>query len=578
MISKLKKLLKSFTLVEILIAVGIIAAVSVAAVLVLNPAELLKQSRDSSRILDLMTLNSALATFAAVNPGGFFGLASTTYVSLVDSDATCSHLALPALPADQSYHCATSTANFRNNDGTGWLPINFTQMPFTPPVDQLPVDAVSSPGAGLYYTYSSPGKVWQAEMTAVLESAKYSPLMSSDGGVSDLFYEVGSNLNLAARNHQLLAPPNGPDNPAPTLTSISPNSASVGGPSFTLTVNGLDFLANSIINWNGSPRDTTYITSTQLTAAISALDLTASGTIPVTVTNPAPGGGTSEGRNFSVYQFNPSPSGWATDSSGGGSQGQGNSIAEINGIFYIMAGSGRAFQRYDAISKTWTNMSQMPQSVNNGAVLVKYDNDTLYATRGNGTTDFWQYKISTDIWSTKTSTPLGVDAGGALAYPGAGDFIYLFRGGGTNNFWRYSVSGDSWTAMAGLPFIVTHGGAMTSLGADDIYAFAGGGTVFYRYKISTATWTVKTSSPSAVGNGGSLTNEGVNIYALRGDDTTTFWKYLPLSDAWSQLASTTLPIGVSDGNARGGLVYSQFLNAIYATPGVGNSIMKIGSQ
>lgn len=132
--------------------------------------------------------------------------------------------------------------------------------------------------------------------------------------------------------------------------------------------------------------------------------------------------------------------------------------------------------------------------------------------------------------------------------------------------------------MSDLPFTVLNGGAMTALDSDNIYAFAGNSATFYNYKISTATWTAKTVTPATVGNGGSLTNDGTNIYALRGNDTTTFWKYAPLGNIWSALASTTIRIGVSDGNARGGLAYSQSLNAIYATPGVGNSIMKLGSQ
>lgn len=567
----LRKKKKSFTLVEILVVLGVVAVVLTATLLILNPVELLRKSRDSTRILDLNSLNIALNTFASSNPEGFFGLASTTYVSLVANNATCSNLSLPALPAGHSYQCVTSTAALRNINGTGWIPADFTKTAPSSFIDKLPVDPVNSTSS-LYYTYSSPGSVWQVQMTAVLESKEYLPMMTKDSGASDSLYEIGSNINLSSQNHIL--PSQVAVVPVPTLTSISPSSASVGAPNFTLIAKGLNFLANSIINWNGSARTTTYVTSTELTAGIFSTDLISSGTVPITVTNP--GDGTFGAKNFTIYQFNPSPN-WATDSSSGSGQGQGNSIVEVNGIFYILAGSGRAFQRYNATSNIWTNMSQVPQSVNNGAVLVKYDNDTLYATRGSDESDFWRYKISTDTWTAKTSVPQDVNTGGALAYPGSGDFIYLFQGDGTNNFWKYSVNGDSWTAMADLPFTVLNGGSMTPLDPDDIYAFAGNSTSFYRYKISTLAWTAKTATPSAVGNGGSLTNDGANIYAFRGADTKTFWKYVPANDAWIQLASTTLPIGVSDGNARGGLSYSQLLNAIYATPGVGNSIMKITS-
>jgi hypothetical protein len=91
-------------------------------------------------------------------------------------------------------------------------------------------------------------------------------------------------------------------NPVPTTTSISPTSATVGGPGFTLTVNGTNFIASSSVRFNGSDRVTTFIGASQVTAAILAGDLTATGTFPVTVFNPTPGGGTSNAQNFTVSE------------------------------------------------------------------------------------------------------------------------------------------------------------------------------------------------------------------------------------------------------------------------------------
>ncbi|MCL5733591.1 MAG: hypothetical protein M1334_02945, partial [Patescibacteria group bacterium] len=97
-------------------------------------------------------------------------------------------------------------------------------------------------------------------------------------------------------------------NPAPTLTSISPTSTISGSSGFILTVNGANFIASSTVNFNGSARSTTYISSTQLTASILASDLTAGGTFPITVTNPSPGGGVSNSVNFVVVSAsNPVP-------------------------------------------------------------------------------------------------------------------------------------------------------------------------------------------------------------------------------------------------------------------------------
>lgn len=89
-------------------------------------------------------------------------------------------------------------------------------------------------------------------------------------------------------------------NPTPSLSFISPSTATAGGSSFTLQVNGGSFLGSSIINWNGTPRPTTYVSSSTLTAQISAADIANTGTILVTVTNPTPGGGTSSSVPFNV--------------------------------------------------------------------------------------------------------------------------------------------------------------------------------------------------------------------------------------------------------------------------------------
>src|ERR1700693_3236860 len=79
-------------------------------------------------------------------------------------------------------------------------------------------------------------------------------------------------------------------NPTPTITTISPNSAVAGGAAFTLTINGTNFVAASMVNFGGAAPTTTFVNSTQLAAAIPAAAIAATGMPAVTVTNPAPGG------------------------------------------------------------------------------------------------------------------------------------------------------------------------------------------------------------------------------------------------------------------------------------------------
>ncbi len=89
-------------------------------------------------------------------------------------------------------------------------------------------------------------------------------------------------------------------NPAPTITSISPTSKTAGQPAFTLTVNGTNFVAGSKVEWSGSTLTTTYVSSTKLTASVPASKIAAAGTAGITVFNPAPGGGTSNGKTFTI--------------------------------------------------------------------------------------------------------------------------------------------------------------------------------------------------------------------------------------------------------------------------------------
>lgn len=91
-----------------------------------------------------------------------------------------------------------------------------------------------------------------------------------------------------------------PSNPIPSIVSLSPASAVAGSGAFILTVNGSGFDSGSSIEWNGSAKTTTFVSSSQLTASIAAADISTAGTANVSVVNPAPGGGTSAVSSFQV--------------------------------------------------------------------------------------------------------------------------------------------------------------------------------------------------------------------------------------------------------------------------------------
>lgn len=92
------------------------------------------------------------------------------------------------------------------------------------------------------------------------------------------------------------------------ISSLAPASLAVGSPAQTLTINGSGFVSNSTVTFNGIAHAATYVSATQLTILLTAADLTAAGSYPVVVANPAPGAGTSAPFNFTVYTPNPAPS------------------------------------------------------------------------------------------------------------------------------------------------------------------------------------------------------------------------------------------------------------------------------
>ena len=95
-------------------------------------------------------------------------------------------------------------------------------------------------------------------------------------------------------------------NPVPSVLSLSPSSATAGAPAFTVTVNGNGFVNTSVVRWNGATRTTTFVSGTQLQAAIPASDVAVAGTAQVSVLTPAPGGGTSGSLPFTIAD--PAPS------------------------------------------------------------------------------------------------------------------------------------------------------------------------------------------------------------------------------------------------------------------------------
>jgi len=111
-----------------------------------------------------------------------------------------------------------------------------------------------------------------------------------------------------------------PPPPTPTINLLFPNCVSAGeqfvnSVNNQLTVSGTNFVASSVVRWNGADRPTT-LEGGQLIAQISASDIAAPGTAAVTVFNPPPGGGSSSSLTFTITTGAVSPQSIAVDPAG----------------------------------------------------------------------------------------------------------------------------------------------------------------------------------------------------------------------------------------------------------------------
>ncbi len=177
---------KGFTLVEILITIGIIAVIYVAIVILLNPSQLFAQGQDANRVASVNTLDKSVSLYYSQTIDSpntlFMGTSSVVYLSIPDPTATssagtnCSGLGLSS--PSTTYHCA-SPSDYLKTDGTGWIPINFSTLSEGNVLTSLPVDPVNTTSSGEYFAYVTNGQ-HQYEIIANLASTKYA---ATNGGV-----------------------------------------------------------------------------------------------------------------------------------------------------------------------------------------------------------------------------------------------------------------------------------------------------------------------------------------------------------------------------------------------------------
>jgi len=183
---------KGFTLIELLIVIAILAVLATSVVIILNPAQLVRQGRDSTRLSDLAALHSALALYLSE-------------VTLENADlGGCAALnARCTANGDTSPFLTRSTCTEASSTvvtGTGWVDVNFNQISSKSPLSKLPLDPVNT--ENYFYAYACEETNMTYEINANMESTKYASggdvdVESKDGGDAAGWYEIGNSPGFA---------------------------------------------------------------------------------------------------------------------------------------------------------------------------------------------------------------------------------------------------------------------------------------------------------------------------------------------------------------------------------------------
>jgi hypothetical protein len=109
------------------------------------------------------------------------------------------------------------------------------------------------------------------------------------------------------------------DPPVPVVTSISPGGAPLNTAT-SITITGTGFNSSSTVQFDGTTISSAFVSSSSMTVEVSAATLALPGNHAVTVSTPAPGGGTSAAQTFTAYI---------------GIQNNAMALNPVNGLLYV---------------------------------------------------------------------------------------------------------------------------------------------------------------------------------------------------------------------------------------------------
>ncbi len=220
-------------------------------------------------------------------------LATTTYVSATQLTA--------AIPASAIAWPRTVGVGVTNGFGSNSAPTAFSitgTAPVAPTVTSLSPTTTAAGGPAFTLTvngtnFISTSQVYfgdTLEPTTYVSATQVTAAIPASAIAYPGKVRVGVTNGRGLNSTPISFPITGTTAPPPTVTSLSPDTAVAGGAAFTLTVTGTNFISTSQVMFGFVPMTTTYVSATQLTAAIPASAITWPGTVFVSVSN-GPGSG-----------------------------------------------------------------------------------------------------------------------------------------------------------------------------------------------------------------------------------------------------------------------------------------------
>jgi len=258
----------------------------------------------------------------------------TTFVNASTLTAT-----VPAALMDVALIAGITVAN-PNGPLSGRL--SFTVKPYPPTINGLTPGSVTAGGATLQVVVTGtnfiPGAVVEWGSTT---------LVTTYVSASELSAIVPAELIAAKGTGSLTVTTTGGTSPAALLPvvpgaaevmSLAPGSILAGGPGFTLTVNGTNFVAGSTVMWGTTPVTTTYLNGAQLTATVPADLMATPGIVEITVANPE--GGTSAKYFYAVSSVISTVAGVGTEGYlGDGGLAINAQMSQVSGAAFDAAGN-----------------------------------------------------------------------------------------------------------------------------------------------------------------------------------------------------------------------------------------------